>query len=180
MTGRGGPLLIGGTGRGVALPSEARWWTPDDDVGPDAWIVEGAPGLGAVPPGAVVLVLDDGGPPPPPSEALSFAPTGPWRDVAVRAFLARVGRARRIARTLRHDVFSPLAIVSGHLDLLDEPTVGPLTDRQRGSVVAMRGAVERMTRELDAIGDAGAGALWSGGRATGRLAPFRGRDDEAT
>jgi hypothetical protein len=148
------PLVLAALAPAVSVdppPPGARWRVGDEPV--DGWIVVGMAGLDAVPAGEPALVIADGpvlyAPPP----SVTLAPSGAWFAVAVAAWCGALGRERALRRALRHDLYGQLAVASGHLDLLEEPALGPLSDRQRASVRAARRALLGLTEELRALAD---------------------------
>src|SRR5712692_5526128 len=54
---------------------------------------------------------------------------------------------------LVHDLRAPLTVIKGYLELLQRPTLDPLTDHQRRYLTSMEGAADRMLRLIGEILD---------------------------
>lgn len=141
----GPPAVLG------ALPPGARWRRGDEPV--DGWVVFGSSGLAAVPAGEPALVIADGEPPATRSPSLTIAASGGWLPSSIAVWCAALRRERELRRALRHDLYGRLAVAAGHLDLLEEPALGPLSERQRASVTAARRAIASLTDDLRALAD---------------------------
>ncbi|TVQ90965.1 MAG: hypothetical protein EA397_10740 [Deltaproteobacteria bacterium] len=117
----------------------------------DGTVVRACDALAAGPPPGPVLLLAEGEPPPKLPPRVTVAPSGPWSQVVADAWIERLIVAKKVEKHLRHDIYSPLGVLVGHIDLLQEPSRGPLSAPHRSSILAMQRALDRLEDQLDAL-----------------------------
>jgi signal transduction histidine kinase len=75
-----------------------------------------------------------------------------WREPAVASWLAGLETRRQLRVLLRHDIWTPVAVLSGHLEMLTEGMYGPLTPRLEKATGAMKRALGQLESTVDNVG----------------------------
>lgn len=162
-------LVLAGFSEHSPLQRSTRWHRLPTDRRPDGLVLTSADlPHGAWPEGPILLLADAESAAAVPAR-VTVAPAGAWRSRIAEAWLERLVALREAAGLLRHDLYSPLAVIVGHLDLLGEPHQGPLNAKQRASVDALQRSCAKLEGELDRLGALLEGplGLWPGrGRRT--------------
>lgn len=152
-----------------ALPHDVDWVGTVGAEPVDGVVLVGTDRLGEVPDAMAVLLIASGEPPLRVGPFVSVVPDGPWLRCALVQWLARLSRDRALELAIRHDLFGPLTVVSGHIDLLEEFSVNQLSARQLASIETMRRGVDRLTRQIEALGDGVPAIAWPAGSGCTRL-----------
>lgn len=152
-----------------ALPFDVDWISTVGAEPIDGVVLVGTDRLDQVPDAMAALLIASGEPPSQVGPFVSVVPDGPWLRCALVQWLARLSRDRALESAIRHDLFGPLTVVSGHIDLLEELSVTQLSARQLASIEAMRRGVDRLTRQIEALGDGLPVIAWPAGASCTRL-----------
>ena len=146
-----GSLVLAGPDAACPISFAGRWCPLPCTEPVDGTVVRADQVRGGRLPEGPVLLLAEGEPPSGLPARVTVAPAGPWTQVVADAWIERLIALRKVGDLLRHDIYSPLGVLVGHLDLLQEPLRGALSAPQRSSIQAMQRATDRLEGQIDAL-----------------------------